>query len=192
MCPRGAPHPLADNTVKRILAVLATLLLTGCTALPEKVTPVTGFELSRYLGTWYEIARLDHAFERGLSHVTARYRLRDDGGVEVVNRGYDSEKGRWKDATGKAYFVGAPDVGHLKVSFFGPFYGTYAVFGLDRENYQHAFVSGPDTDYLWLLSRNPTVTAEVMRRFTDAASERGFDVASLIQVDQSDRPEPAD
>ncbi len=178
--------------MKKAFIAFATLLLAGCVSLPDKVTPVSGFDLQRYLGTWYEIARLDHSFERGLSHVTAEYRLREDGGVTVTNRGFNVAKGRWKEATGKAYFVGNPTVGHLKVSFFGPFYGTYAVFGLDEAAYQYAFVSGPDTDYLWLLSRNPTVPDDVMARFNNEAAERGFDIDSLIRVDQADRPPSAD
>ena len=87
--------------------------------MPAGVTPVAGFELERYLGKWYEIARLDHSFERGLSRVTAEYSLREDGGVRVLNRGYSAEKGEWDEAEGKAYFVETPDLGYLKVSFFG-------------------------------------------------------------------------
>ncbi len=174
--------------MRRHLSLLLALLCAGCTSLPDRVQPVTPFELSRYLGTWYEIARLDHRFERGLSHVTANYQMRNDGGVSVMNRGFDTEKQRWTTATGKAYFVEEPNTAHLKVSFFGPFYGSYAVFGLDQENYQYAFVSGPDTDYLWLLSRTPQVTDDVKQAFREAAADRGFDTEALIEVDQSDPP----
>ena len=125
--------------------------LSGCVGIPEGVKPVDNFELDRYLGKWYEIARLDHSFERGLSKVTAHYSLRDDGGINVINRGFSAEKNAWKEALGKAYFVNDADEGHLKVSFFGPFYGSYIVFELDTAGYQYAFISGPDKDYLWLL-----------------------------------------
>ena len=152
--------------------------------MPDNVRPVDRFELDRYLGTWYEIARLDHSFERGLSKVTANYSLREDGGVRVVNRGYLAEKDKWDEAEGKAYFVDQSDVGYLKVSFFGPFYGSYIVFELDKEDYQYAFVSGPDTSYLWLLSRTPDVPAEVMDRFVAMSAERGFDTDQLIWVEQ--------
>lgn len=108
------------------------LLLGACTGIPEDIAPVQGFEAKRYLGAWYEIARLDHSFERGLSSVTARYSEREDGGLTIVNRGYDKASGEWKEATGKAYFLGASDIGQLKVSFFGPFYGGYNVIELDR------------------------------------------------------------
>jgi apolipoprotein D and lipocalin family protein len=152
--------------------------------MPEGVRPVSGFELDRYLGTWYEIARLDHSFERGLSRVTAEYSLRDDGGVRVVNRGFDAASGEWKEAVGKAYFVNGNDVGYLKVSFFGPFYGAYVVFELDHENYGHAFISGPDTSYLWLLARTPSVSEDVIDRFVERSAALGFDTDSLIFVDQ--------
>jgi apolipoprotein D and lipocalin family protein len=94
--------------------------------MPEPVQPVTGFELKRYLGKWYEIARLDHSFEKGLSQVTAEYRLREDGDVLVFNRGFSESENEWKEAEGKAYFVNSDSEGYFKVSFFGPFYGSYA------------------------------------------------------------------
>lgn len=110
-------------------AGLFSLLMipVGCTHVPDKVEPVKGFELSRYLGKWHEVARLDHSFERGLIDVTANYSMRDDGGVRVVNRGVDAKTGKPKEAEGKAYFVEADTVGRLKVSFFGPFYGGYNI-----------------------------------------------------------------
>lgn len=161
-----------------------SLLLSACTGMPEGVKPVSGFELDRYLGEWYEIARLDHSFERGLSRVTAEYSLRDDGGVRVVNRGFSAEKGEWDEAEGKAYFVESLDLGYLKVSFFGPFYGSYVVFELDQEGYQYAFVSGWNTSYLWLLARTPTVSMEVLQRFIERSKALGFDTDSLVLVDQ--------
>jgi len=164
-------------------------VLAGCTGMPPGVRPVEGFQLDRYLGTWYEIARLDHSFERGLDNITAEYSLRQDGGVRVINRGFDAAKGQWRQAEGKAYFVQSPDQAHLKVSFFGPFYGSYIVFGLDRDGYQYSFVSGPDRSYLWLLARTPTVEQAVMDRFMTRAAELGFDTGELIFVDQSGRGE---
>ena len=167
----------------KVLLVALAALVAACTGVPKGVEPVDNFELARYLGKWYEIARLDHSFERGLSRVTAEYSLREDGGVRVLNRGFDAEKAKWQDSEGKAYFVGAPNVGHLKVSFFGPFYGSYIVFELD-ENYRYAMVSGPDKSYLWLLSRTPTVSDEVRQRFIRRAAALGFDTDALIFVDQ--------
>ena len=163
--------------------IISALLATGCVRLPDGVQPVDGFEIERYLGTWYEIARLDHSFERGLERVTAEYSLREDGGIDVLNRGYSAADGRWKQAEGKAYFVEGSDKGYLKVSFFGPFYGSYVVFELDREDYRHAFVSGPTTDYLWLLARTPTASAELIERFVSRARALGFPTDELIFVE---------
>ena len=130
------------------------LLLAGCIGVPEGIEPVTDFDVQRYLGTWYEIARLDHRFERGLDAVTATYESRDDGGLDVINRGYDTDSGDWRDARGRAYFVDDSDTAHLKVSFFGPFYASYVVFDLDK-GYDYALVTGKDRSYFWLLARSP-------------------------------------
>lgn len=159
------------------------MVLTACTGTPKGVEPVTGFELERYLGKWYEIARLDHSFERGLTAVTADYSLRDDGNVKVINRGYDQEKTQWKEAEGNAKFVKDADIAQLKVSFFGPFYGSYIVFGLDKQDYQYAFVAGPNHGYLWLLARTPQVDEAIIERFINEASQRGFNTDDLIFVE---------
>lgn len=169
--------------MKIIITLFMVGLLSACTGLPKGVEPVVDFESERYLGQWYEIARLNHRFERGLSNVTATYSKRDDGGLIVQNRGYSIKKDEWKDAEGKAYFVGDEDVGHLKVSFFGPFYASYAIFELDKEDYQYAYVSGNSTNNLWYLSRTPTVTEASLERFKKRATELGFDLSELIIVD---------
>ncbi len=165
------------------LLLLFAVLMGGCTGIPAGIKPVQSFELQRYLGKWYEVARLDHSFERGLNRVSAQYSLREDGGVKVVNRGWDVEKKQWKQAVGKAYFVRNGEEGYLKVSFFGPFYGAYVIFSLDA-NYQYSFIAGPNRDYLWLLSRTPVVSASVMQRFKQQAGALGFDVTKLIVVTQ--------
>ncbi len=167
-----------------ILFLFFASLLNACTGLPKDVNPVQGFELNKYLGQWYEIARLDHSFERGLDKVSAEYSLRDDGGVRVINRGYSSEDNDWQEAEGKAYFVRSNTEGYLKVSFFGPFYGSYIVFDLDKEDYQYSFVSGNNTSYLWLLARTPKVDKTVLARFINKAKELGFDTGKLIFPNQ--------
>jgi apolipoprotein D and lipocalin family protein len=166
--------------VSKLLLVLAAMLLTGCLGMPQSVTPVQGFDADRYLGKWYEIARLDHSFEEGLDRVTAEYSLREDGGLTVTNRGFFTSENEWQEAQGKAFFVNGSDEGYLKVSFFGPFYGSYIVFELDKKDYQYAFVSGPDTSYLWLLARTPKVEPALIERFVAEASRRGFDTSKLI------------
>lgn len=169
---------------KTAVILMAVSVLSGCTGHPDNIAPVTGFDKERYLGRWYEVARLDHSFERGLSRVSADYSLRDDGGIRVLNRGYSREEAKWNEAEGKAYFIGAEDVGHLKVSFFGPFYGSYVIFDLD-DNYQTAYIGSHNMDYLWSLARRPIVSDEERQRFIEVAGEKGYDVDSLIWLDHS-------
>ena len=169
-----------------LIPLLLIPLLASCTGLPEDVRPVDGFDTQRYLGRWYEIARLDHSFERGLDNVTAEYSLREDGGVKVINRGVNRKDGKVKGAEGKAYFVEENNQGYLKVSFFGPFYGAYVVFDLDHQDYQYAFISGPSKKYLWLLARTPKVSSELMTKFINQSKSLGFAVDELIYVNQDE------
>lgn len=170
---------------RKVFILVSVMLVSACTGVPEGVSPVTGFDLNRYLGTWYEIARLDHSFERDLQQVTADYSVREDGGIRVVNRGYNTKKQAWEQAEGKAYFIGDSDVGRLKVSFFGPFYGAYNIMELDRENYQYAMISGPDRSYLWILARTPDPGQATVDRLVEQAASLGFDSEQLIFVDHA-------
>ncbi|TNF98463.1 MAG: lipocalin, partial [Gammaproteobacteria bacterium] len=170
----------SKSGLRVLILICIPLIISACTGIPESIEPVRQFDLNRYLGRWYEIARLDHSFERGLDRVTAEYSLRDDGGVKVINRGYSKSDKKWKEAEGKAYFVRSADEGYLKVSFFGPFYGSYIVFELDKKEYRYAFVSGPDKSYLWLLSRTPEVQGELIQDFKTKANTLGFDTSGLI------------
>jgi apolipoprotein D and lipocalin family protein len=169
----------------RSLAWLVFAMLVGCGQIPAGVEPVTGFDPARYLGTWYEVARLDHGFERGLSRVTANYSARKDGGIDVLNRGYDADKKEWREARGRARFVGPRDVGALEVSFFGPFYGGYNVVDLDAA-YSIALVAGPTRSYLWILSRHPDPPRHEVERLVARARTLGFDTAALVYVNQHD------
>lgn len=164
-----------------LFMLLAVFLLAGCTGVPQGVTPVRGFQAERYLGTWYEIARLDHSFERGLSDVSATYQRRADGGIDVLNKGYDPVKNVWNEARGRAYFLDTPDIGSLKVSFFGPFYGGYHVMALDPD-YRWAMVAGPDHDYFWILARTPSLHDDVLNTLMQTARQAGFDLRGLIRV----------
>lgn len=166
-----------------LVLVAAVLALGGCalTGPPPGITPVAPFDLSRYEGRWYEIARLDHRFERGLTDVRATYRRQADGSVEVVNRGFDTGNGAWRQATGKALFIGEPTTGSLKVSFFGPFYGGYHVAALDAD-YRWAVVVGPDRGYAWILARDRELAPDVRARVVARAADLGIDTPSLIWV----------
>lgn len=161
------------------LMLIALLLLTACVGDADNYPTVTGFELNRYLGTWYEIARFDHSFEKGLDQVSAEYSLRDDGGVKVLNKGFNTKKQKWHEAIGKAYFVETPDIAKLKVSFFGPFYGSYNVIALDKKGYQYVMITG-GKDYLWILSRTPQLSPEIQAELLSKARSLGFDVDKLI------------
>ncbi|PTB94350.1 lipocalin [Marinobacter sp. B9-2] len=171
--------------LRRWSLIAGLVALAGCTGLPEDIEPVTGFDGDRYLGTWYEIARLDHSFERGLTNVRAEYSRNDDGSIKVINRGYNAEEEQWEEADGRAVFVEDENTGHLKVSFFGPFYASYVVFELDKDEYSYAYVTGYDRDYLWFLSRTPEVSEDAIEAFRDRARAEGFDLEELIIVDQS-------
>ena len=166
------------------VAALWFAFLSACslTGVPEGISPVNDFELDRYLGRWYEIARLDHRFERGLEQVTAEYSLNNDGTVKVVNSGVSSSTGKQKTATGRAKFVRDSKIGHLKVSFFGPFYGGYVIFELDKENYDYALVTGPSRRFLWLLARRPDLDEKTYQSLIARAKDEGFAVEKLIQV----------
>jgi apolipoprotein D and lipocalin family protein len=171
------------QTVVRALAWVGCAVLGGCGQIPDGVEPVRGFEAARYLGTWYEIARLDHGFERGLTRVTATYAAREDGSIDVLNRGYDAETKQWRDARGRARFVGPRDMGQLEVSFFGPFYGGYNVVELDAA-YSIALIAGPTRSYLWILARQPHPAKEEVDRLVARARDLGFDTGALVYVDQ--------
>lgn len=166
--------------MKKYLVAASAVFLSACVSVPKGVQPVNGFDLSRYLGVWHEIARLDHSFERGLTKVTAGYSMRDDGGVKVLNKGFDQGKNKWKEAEGRAYFTGEKSVGSLKVSFFRPFYGGYNIIELDKENYRYALVAGPSRSYLWILARDPDLSSETIEKLVSKAKALGFDTDKLI------------
>jgi len=165
------------------VAIALTLVACKSPVPPQGVRPVTGFDASRYLGKWYEVARLENRFERGLQQVSATYGMRKDGGISVLNRGYSPQKHQWRESEGKAYFTGEATTGALKVSFFGPFYGGYNIIRLD-DDYQYALVSGPNRDYLWILSRTPAIPDGVKQDYLNTARTLGFQVDQLVWVKQ--------
>ena len=180
------PRP---TSLKGLTSVLFTVsltclgLLAGCgpSNPPPGITAVTPFDLQRYRGNWYELARLDHRFERGLTDVSAAYSPQPDGSVRVVNRGFDPSTGQWREAVGKALFTGLPTTGSLKVSFFGPFYGGYHVAALDAD-YRWALVVGPDRSYCWILARDKQVDPAWREAITARAKALGIDTSALLWV----------
>ena len=169
--------------MKIINVIIISLFLISCAGIPESIKPVTDFDLNKYTGKWYEIARLDHSFERGLEKVTATYSINNDGSVRVENRGFSTKNKEWEDAVGKAKFAGDENTGHLKVSFFGPFYGSYVIFDLDKDNYQYSFITGSENT-LWFLSRTPEVSQELKDKFLNMVQQAGYNTEELIFVNQ--------
>ena len=167
-----------------VMIFMTLSVIIGCTAIPDGLEPVDDFDSKRYLGKWYEIARLDHRFERNLTNVSATYSPKIPDGITVVNKGYDTKKKKWKSIEGVARFIGDENVGSLKVSFFGPFYGGYHVVDLDKENYSYSMVVGPDRSYFWILSRTRQMEASTYDRLVKKAATLGIDTAEFIKVDQ--------
>lgn len=156
--------------------------LYSCATIPKGAVAVKNFKKERYLGKWYEIARKDFKFERDLSNTTAEYSLNDNGTIKVDNQGCNTIKGEWKQAIGKAKFVGKENIAMLKVSFFGPFYAGYNVIAIDDE-YKYALVAGKSTKYLWILSRETNIPVEIKDKYLKIANELGYDTTDLIWVE---------
>ena len=172
---------IALVTAGSVLAALILLNLSSCKTIPKNAVAVKPFSLDKYLGKWYEIARLDFRFEKNLNNVTATYSLKENGNVRVDNRGYYYVKDKWKQSIGKAKFVDQKDEAKLKVSFFGPFYAGYNVIAIDK-GYKYALVAGKDTSYLWILSRTTTIPENIKKDYLAIAKEIGYNTENLVWV----------
>lgn len=175
--------------MQKWLLVILSFSLFSCTEQQDTIKVVQNIDANQYLGTWYEIARLDHSFEHGLQNVTAQYIQNENGTIKVINRGFNPKKNAWKEAEGKAHFVDAVNkdgtyTGKLKVSFFGPFYGSYHIIELDKPYYNYAMVTGGQ-DYLWILSRTPQLAYPIKQQLIAQAKELGFATDKLIYVPQT-------
>lgn len=175
------------KTLKRfhLLLLIIMGILFSCSTIPKGVTAVQNFDQQKYLGQWYEIARMDFRFERNLSNVTATYTLNRDGSIKVDNRGFDEKQKIWKQAVGKAKRTGPADRAMLKVSFFGPFYAGYNVIAIDPD-YRYALVAGNSFDYLWILARETTIPEEIKKKYLDLATGLGFRTNELIWTSHTD------
>lgn len=138
---------------------------------------IANFDINKYLGLWYEIARIDTYWEKNKSNVTARYLKHYDNTIEVINRGYDVKKGTWNRSKGIAKQV-IKGVGKLKVSFFEPVYSAYNVIAIDKE-YHYALVAGKNTDYLWILSRTKEIPEHIKELFIKKSEQLGFNTDKL-------------
>jgi apolipoprotein D and lipocalin family protein len=161
-----------------------SIILFGCSTMPKGAVTVNNLDKGKYLGKWFEIARFDFTFERNLNNTTAEYTLLENGFIGVTNRGYNYKKKKWEEAEGKARFRGADTVGELKVSFFGPFYGSYNIIAID-DDYQYALIAGSSTKYLWLLSREKTIPDKIKDEYLCIAESLGYDTDKLIWVEHN-------
>lgn len=170
--------------IMSILGIAGAITLGSCSTIPQGAIPVEPFDKEKYLGKWYEIARMDFRFEKNLNNVTAEYSSNEDGSIKVVNQGYDYVKQEWKKAVGKAKFRESPIIAKLKVSFFGPFYSSYNVIALDEE-YKYALVAGKNLKYLWILARSTSIPDTIKQEYIDKARRIGFDTEELIWVEHN-------
>jgi apolipoprotein D and lipocalin family protein len=178
---------MGDKLKLILMLLFMAALFANCNAQKNQIdkTVVANLDLQKYLGTWYEIARYDHSFERGLVGVTAKYSMREDGKLKVLNSGYkNSLEGEYSEAIGKAKIPDpVNDPAKLKVSFFLFFYGDYYVMELDTD-YQWAIIGSSSDKYLWILSRKPQMENEMYSELLEKLKKRGYDVSSLIKVEQ--------
>ncbi len=167
-------------TLTGIAALASSLFLfNSCVSIPKGAQAVTNFNADKYLGKWYEIARMDFRFEKNMDNTTAQYSKNDDGSIKVVNRGFKYTSNEWKEAVGKAKFVESADVARLKVSFFGPFYAGYNVVELD-EDYKYALVIGNNPGYCWILARTKTIPEDIKIKYLETAKRIGVETEKLI------------
>lgn len=163
----------------KMVIIMSTLF--SCTTIPKGAVAVKSFDKQKYLGKWYEIARIDFKFERNLNNTTAEYSLNKNGSIRVENRGYNIKKEKWTKAVGKAKFVKEDDIAMLKASFFGPFYAGYNVIAIDP-NYTYALVAGKNLKFLWILSRGTTIPDEIKTQYLKIAEEIGYNTSNLLWV----------
>jgi len=171
----------ATKTFNSLLISIIMLGLSACATIPDDAVAVKPFNKVKYLGKWYEIARLDFKYEKDLDNTTAEYSLNENGTIRVNNQGYNTKKGKWNQAIGKAKFVGDENIAMLKVSFFGPFYSGYNVIAIDDE-YKYVLIAGESLKYLWILSRDTTIPVEIKDKYLKIAEEIGYNTGNLIWV----------
>ncbi|MCB9032945.1 MAG: lipocalin family protein [Chitinophagales bacterium] len=168
---------------KKLIYILFIVVVAfnSCVSIPKGATAVKSFDKEKYLGKWYEIARLDFKYEKDLNNTTAEYSLNDNGSIKVDNKGYNTVKDKWEQAIGKAKFVGDDNIARLKVSFFGPFYAGYNVIAIDKD-YKYALVAGSNLKYLWILSRETNIPNNIKQEYLKIAKDIGYNTEELLWV----------
>lgn len=153
----------------------------------KELPTVDWVDVNKYTGQWYEIARLPNSFEKGLECVTANYSFKKNGKIEVLNKGYSLDKGRYKTAKGTAWVPDSEFPGRLKVTFFWPFAGNYYIISLDKD-YHHVLVGDPSRKYLWILSRTRELDEDVYSELMNTAGKHGFDTSAVVRINQDCEP----
>jgi len=166
------------------IGIIGLFAFNACTNIPKGASAVKPFQKEKYLGKWYEIARLDFRYEKDLNNTTANYSVNSDGSIKVDNRGYNYKTKEWKQSIGKAKFTGDENVGMLKVSFFGPFYSGYNVIAVDSA-YKYALVAGKNLSYLWILSRETSIPDDIKESYLKIAESIGYKTSELIWVEHN-------
>lgn len=182
---RPQKFPIALLAGAGVVAGLILYKSVTSVSIPRGAKAVSPFDAEKYLGKWYEIARLDYKFEKHMNNVTATYSMNENGSIRVDNKGYNYQQQEWKESIGKAKFVGSPDEGRLKVSFFGPFYAGYNVIAVD-DDYRYALVVGDNLNYMWILSRETSIPDHIKENYLDLAQQIGFETGELIWTDHSE------
>jgi apolipoprotein D and lipocalin family protein len=164
-----------------VFTLIISISFNSCSTIPIGAVAIENFEKEKYLGQWYEIARLDFKFEKNLNNTTANYSINKNGTLKVDNKGYNTKKQKWSQSIGKAKFINGEEIGSLKVSFFGPFYGGYNIIAVDSE-YKYALVAGSSLDYLWILSRDTNIPHHIKSKYLNIAKAIGYNTEELIWV----------
>jgi Bacterial lipocalin len=164
-----------------LIMAISMIGFNSCVSIPKGAVAVKPFVKEKYLGKWYEIARLDFKYERNLNNTTAEYSLNDNGTIKVDNKGYNTIKEKWEQAIGKAKFVGDENIAMLKVSFFGPFYSGYNVIAIDND-YKYALVAGVSLKYLWILSRETNIPDDIKDKYLKIAEGIGYNTNNLLWI----------
>lgn len=166
---------------KFLILAISLLGVFSCRSIPKGANVVNDFDANKYMGNWYEIARIDFKYERNLNNTAAQYSLKDNGDIKVINSGYNYVNDEWKKREGNAKFREKQNKGALKVSFFGPFYSGYNIYAIDKE-YKYVLVGGKNYDYLWILSREKTIPNAIKEQYLKIATDIGYDVNDLIWI----------
>lgn len=168
------------------LILLSVVFLFSCGS-KEELSTVSEVDLEKYAGTWYEISKLPNTFEKGLECVSATYSIKENGKINVLNQGYKTKNGTWKDISGTASVPDPAYPGRLKVTFFWPFSGDYYIIAL-ADDYSYALVGDPSRKYLWILSKNKEMDEDVYSSLVAIAKEKGFNIDQLEKMNHQCGP----